>query len=141
MRNCKWANTKIMRSQSGIVNEKKRQKQAKELIEFANSRETQADLIILGGDLNLKPVHRSYKIINSDESGFEDTKVGNIFTTYLIVSKGNHEEPCITFGHPANTYTDQRKDPMTLDYIFAKTTSKRAKIIATDQVVKEEEFQ
>jgi len=110
------------------VNEKKRQKQAKELIEFANSRETQADLIILGGDLNLKPVHRSYKIINSDESGFEDTK-------------GNHEEPCITFGHPANTYTDQRKDPMTLDYIFAKTTSKRAKIIATDQVVEEEEFQ
>ena len=123
------------------VNEKKRQKQAKELIEFANSRETQADLIILGGDLNLKPVHRSYKIINSDESGFEDTKVRNIFATYLIVSKGNHEEPCITFGHPANTYTDQRKDPMTLDYIFAKTTSNRAKIIATEQVVEEEEFQ
>ena len=122
------------------VNEKKRQKQAKELIEFANSRETKADLIILGGDLNLKPVHRSYEIINS-ESGFEDTKVRNIFTTYLIISKGNHEEPCITFGHLANTYTDQRKDPMTLDYIFAKTTSKRAEIIATEQVVKEEEFQ
>ena len=122
------------------VNEKKRQKQAKELIEFANSRETKADLIILGGDLNLKPVHRSYEIINS-ESGFEDTKVRNIFTTYLIISKGNHEEPCITFGHLANTYTDQRKDQMTLDYIFAKTTSKRAEIIATEQVVKEEEFQ
>ena len=30
---------------------------------------------------------------------------------------------------------------MTLDYIFAKTTSKRAEIIATEQVVKEEEFQ
>ena len=122
------------------VNENKRRKQAKELIEFANSRETKADLIILGGDLNLKPVHRSYEIINS-ESGFEDTKVRNIFTTYLIISKGNHEEPCITFGHLANTYTDQRKDPMTLDYIFAKTTSKRAEIIATEQVVKEEEFQ
>ena len=122
------------------VNEKKRQKQAKELIEFANSRETKADLIILGGDLNLKPVHRSYEIINS-ESGFEDTKVRNIFTKYLIISKGNHEEPCVTFGHPANTYRDPQKDPMTLDYIFAKTTSKRAEIIATEQVVKEEEFQ
>ena len=122
------------------VNENKRQKQAKELIEFANSRETKADLIILGGDLNLKPVHRSYEIINS-ESGFEDTKVRNIFTTYLIISKGNQEEPCVTFGHPANTYTDQRKDQMTLDYIFAKTTSKRAEIIATEQVVEEEEFQ
>ena len=66
------------------VNENKRQKQAKELIEFANSRETKADLIILGGDLNLKPVHKSYDIINSDESGFADTKVRNIFTTYLI---------------------------------------------------------
>ena len=123
------------------VNEKKRQKQAKELLEFANSRESQADLIILGGDLNLKPVHKSYKIINSDESGFEDTKVRNIFTKYLIISKGNHEEPCITFGHLANTYTDPRKDQMTLDYIFAKTTSKRAEIIATEQEVKEEEFQ
>ena len=122
------------------VNEKKRQKQAKELIEFANSRETKADLIILGGDLNLKPVHRSYEIINS-ESGFEDTKVRNIFTTYLIISKGNQEEPCVTFGHLANTYTDPRKDQMTLDYIFAKTTSKRAEIIATEQEVKEEEFQ
>ena len=70
------------------VNEKKRQKQAKELIEFANSRETQADLIILGGDLNLKPVHKSYKIINSDESGFEDTKVRNTFTTNLIARIG-----------------------------------------------------
>ena len=71
------------------VNEKKRQKQAKELKEFANSRETKADLIILGGDLNLQPVHESYDIIiNSRESGFKDTKVGNTFTTHLIAGIG-----------------------------------------------------
>ena len=71
------------------VNEKKRQKQAKELKEFANSRETKADLIILGGDLNLQPVHESYDIIiNGLESGFKDTKVRNTFTTHLIAGIG-----------------------------------------------------
>lgn len=65
------------------VNEKKRQKQAKELMEFANSRSpgTRADLIILGGDLNLEPSHASYQIIKSSEQGFKDTnapKVSNI---------------------------------------------------------------
>ena len=82
------------------LNENKRQKQAKELIEFANSRETQADLIILGGDLNLKPVHKSYKIINSDESGFEDTKVRNIFTTHLIARIGQTRGALYHFWTP-----------------------------------------
>ena len=65
------------------VNEKKRQKQAKELMDFADSRSpsTKADLVILGGDLNLQPSHASYQIIMSQEHGFKDTnilKVSNI---------------------------------------------------------------
>ena len=62
------------------VNEKKRQKQVKELMDFANSRSssTRADLIILGGDFNLEPSHRSYQIITSPEHGFKDTNTSKV---------------------------------------------------------------
>jgi len=115
------------------VNEKKRQKQAKELMDFANSRSpsTKADLVILGGDLNLQPSHASYQIIMSQEHGFKDTN---------ILKEDQHEQ-IVTFGHPENTYTGKKADPMTLDYIFVKSTSEKAEIIAMEQAVKETEFQ
>ena len=83
------------------VNEKKRQKQAKELMDFANSRSTttRADLIILGGDLNLEPSHASYKIIKDPQHGFQDTnapKVSNIhgpldlFSRMTSMSRSSH---------------------------------------------------
>ena len=67
------------------VNEKKRQKQAKELMDFANSRSssTRADLIILGGDLNLEPSHASYHIIKTPEHGFKDTNVPKVTNMFL----------------------------------------------------------
>ena len=51
------------------------------------------------------------------------------------------EEKIVTFGHPENTYTGKKADPMTLDYIFVKSTSEKAEIIAMEQTVKETEFQ
>ena len=45
----------------------------------------------------------------------------------------------MTFGHPENTFTGKKVDPMTLDYIFVK--SERVEIVSMDQAVKEAEFQ
>ena len=47
----------------------------------------------------------------------------------------------MTFGHPENTFTGKKVDPMTLDYIFVKSTSERVELVSMDQAVKEAEFQ
>ena len=79
----------------------------KQLVEIVTK--ATADLVILGGDLNVDPVD------NWDETSLADLGVVLVNTARQFCNISQWWRP--TYGHPQNTYSGDN-DELTLDYIF-----------------------